>query len=662
MDTRLPTRTLIVIAALFVASCDSADLTNVQPQKSAPPAPIAPSAAVVPVSGSHTGIYHVTSTSSLTGDADFDNLYIDAGATLNVHGYHLTVNQLFVSGSIIMRDDDGLITAGLIDVGNTTGNYADSTLISAGTIRVVGSGNTGEVLRTSGSNHIVLAGHDQQFGMTSVANVDVEADSVTIGGTEQVIPGTFAVRVNHNLTLMAGVLHGGASVHGTITTYAGTRLDMGYVEAYKPLAAAGDFIVAGMNFRLGVPYVIPTASNFHYADVTISNATAARLTGNLNTTGQFLITQNGSLDVRGFAVTALRFITYIDGGGSLIMKDRLGALTAGTVYLGAQNAADSTLLRAGTITVTAEGGNIPRSSGNHKVVLAGTEHQQFSAYRIANLDIDNPASVSVGDTMLVKGRVNVLRGTVDGIMRIDGSLVTSAGTTVTAGVDLRGTYSAAGTFNPGVLWLRSGGITTIHGGSNYHYQEIDIESGTAARLLGNVDVAGYLRLSGGASVDLRGDTLHVGDQFVGGDGALIMQHSTAMLDANVLVTGWLNETDSTLLSAGTIQVHSSSHVGSTSGSNRILIGGSTSLGLSGGNLQNVIVSNTATTTLVVPWVKAHLTLLAGTLQINGTTDVGTLVLRASTTLDSSVGHIIYHDAYQRHGATIIGTAPTAATP
>jgi hypothetical protein len=304
---------------------------------------------------------------------------------------------------------------------------------------ITGSGST---FIASGTHRVVLNGTSAQtvsFTQPQTSTLHhLEIDNPAGVVISTTVPATGSLLLQRGTVSGSGTL----TVHGALTTLAGSTLAPATVRVGSSMAVAGVFTPVATDF-FGPASTIQGGLAYQHVAVT-GTATVA---GPTVMTGGLTVGQNATLVLGGQAVT-------VGGGldvqGLLRMTnatDELSVAGAATFRSGPSTAG---ALTAGVLRV---GGNFTQThspitgsgstfiaSGTHRVVLNGTSAQTVSFTQpqtstLHHLEIDNPAGITVlGSLLPIRGSLDLLQGSLsvgaNQTIDIDLDLILRSGTTL----------------------------------------------------------------------------------------------------------------------------------------------------------------------------------------------------------------------------------------
>lgn len=326
----------------------------------------------------------------------------NAADTLNVQG-----NVAFGGGNT-----NGLLTAGVLAV---SGNFAQST---ATPTFVAGPAHT-TLFDGSAQSVVIIDSTGTQFGNLRITNASSVSflSPTNVSGNVTLDSNTQATSPN-----LAFNQFNGLTVQGSVTTGAGSLLQLGTLEIVGPLSVGGSYnttqtVFWGSNQTIpaGVPYQYlyvngltsngPGTAIFAPGVQTISQQIAVQggsltLSGNISSPGQSFAEFGGVIDLNGHTLTTSYFTT--DNGGLLKMTNPLdtlivpnsvnfgggneaGLLTAGGIFIGGffnQSGDPQSFAASGTFSVAFNGG------GTQEIVFANPGAAGASHFH--NLLVANP--------------------------------------------------------------------------------------------------------------------------------------------------------------------------------------------------------------------------------------------------------------------------------
>lgn len=493
-----------------------------------------------------------------------------APAGLIMAGHKLTVGtaaapgDLYIAGTngyMTMADGDTLIVYGNVtwSGGNENGKLTGGVVLYRGTsfygYRYKATGTNRLVFDRGASTQQQISGFDYSSDSTRAALMEWEiksADGARICGYVQ-INDTVKVSSSGTPSVVDNTGCGGYAVRalGPVVTGANTTVG-GY--QWEIRHSTGTSLIAG-NWQ-------PTYTDFDLAAATVKPGlsyanlrfyASNKLTGPTNISG-FLWVEGASvdLDLNGFSLGVAGDLTA-QNGGTITMQNAADSLEIIGYANFASNfsTAEDSRLTAGVMRV----GNYLygygfSASGAHRVVLTGlgagasTPYVQGLSYGsrpgqgFQNLELATGATYGFYNDALVKGTLTVRTAatlqdqtTNSGVLRIDGDLVTEAGSTVKNYQMIlntpSGTSKIAGLWQPQYTDFSAAGIP-VKPALGY----VNLRFFAPNKLLGATNASGFLAVDG-ASVDLNmnGQSLGVaGYMVVQNGGTLTMQNAADSLD------------------------------------------------------------------------------------------------------------------------------------
>jgi hypothetical protein len=306
------------------------------------------------------------------------NVLIGSSATLDLANRSITfIGDLTVDGTL--RLNSGRLTTKTITISPSSPNYAAGNRLTFGTVVLTGTGFVGGLIKGSG------------LEITGIGSVTVRSGqyrSVWISNPDTTM---FENIVVEDMWFRApGVVKGEGTVY-FINTAAGSEMRFsrihltGYVQGSGLFAPTHAHLV---NFVQNLSMSL-TPSNYAWENLYLEAGTTLKLDADMSVPGVVTIDPASNLSLNGYELTA----SSLSSTGTLIMRTT-SVLEVGEVSLEGQNATDSTLITAGKIRILGDSSRISRSSGNSRVIMAGTAPQFLDADNLAGLTIENPTTVS----------------------------------------------------------------------------------------------------------------------------------------------------------------------------------------------------------------------------------------------------------------------------
>ncbi len=597
----------------------------------------------------NAGTLQIGSTSALPSGVGKGN--VNAGGTLDLNGYGITVNGLAGSGTVrsnvagavtftVGANDQTTTFSGLIENGSGTialtktgagtltliGNntYSGTTTISAGTLQVGSGGTSGTLGSGSVTDNASLA-----FNRSNDFTV-----SNAIGGTGSLTKqgaGTLTLTGSNNYsgttTISAGTLQVGAgSTAGTLGSGGVTDNAALVFNRSDSITVSSVISGSGTLTQQGTGTLILTGGNSYAGTTTISAGTLqVGSSGTSGTLGSGNVTNNATLVFN--RSNSITVSNAISGSGALTQQ---GSDTL--ILTGSNSYSGTTIISAGTLQVGA--GSTVGTLGSGGV----TNNSSLVFNRSGSLTVGNTISGSGGVTKQGAGTLTLI-----GNNSYSGTTTISAGTLQVGSGGTAGTLGLGGiTDNSALVFNRSDSITVssdisgsgtltqqgsgtlvLTGGNGYSGTTtissgtLQVGSGGTSGTLGSGSVTDNASL-----VFNRSDSITVSN-VVGGSGTLTQQSS-----GTLVLTGSNSYSGTTTISAGTLQVGA----GSTTG--MLGSGGVTNNGaLVFNRSDSITVSNVISGSGTLTKQGAGALTLTGSNSYSGTTTIstGTLQVGAGST-------------------------------